>query len=392
MVELNTMHIDMDAFFASVEQEDNPKLKGKPVIIGGVYLSDRGVVSTASYEARKFGIHSAMAIIKAKQLCPQGIYLQGRHERYNEISQQIFAIFRSYTPIVEKLSIDEAFLDLTGCHKLFGNSREIGKLIKKEIKTKTGLVASVGIAPNKFLAKLASTLDKPNGFVVIRKDEIEEIIDPLPINKMWGVGEKTEKKLKDIGIKTIGMIKNLSLNDLTNLFGKFGHKLYYLSRGIDQRDVTVNNETKSISQEKTFSSNLTENKKIYSVLMKMVEQVIRRLRKKKLRGSTIFIKVRYDDFSTITRRKTLKRTVNRTEDVYSTAKKLLYNNKLLRKPIRLLGVGVSNLTENTSQQMSLFRKDDNVERLNATIEGIKDRFGENSLKRGIELIKPDNTE
>ena len=390
MAELNTMHVDMDAFFASVEQEDNPKLKGKPVIIGGVSLSNRGVVSTASYEARKYGVHSAMPIIKAKQLCPNGIYLPGRHRRYEEISQQIFAIFRSYTPVVEKLSIDEAFLDLTGCHRLFGSSRKIGELIKKEIKNKTGLVASIGIAPNKFIAKLASTLDKPNGFMIIDEEEVNEVIDPLPISKMWGVGDKTEKKLRDIGIKTIGMLKSLSLHELTNMFGKFGQNLYYLSRGIDQREIEAESETKSISQEETFSSNLSDDERIHAALMKMVEKVTRRLRKKNLRGSTIFIKIRYNDFSTYTRRKTLNQTVNQTDIVFTIAKKLIHDNNLTKKPVRLLGIGISNLTDEKSKQLSLFADDSNKNKLTNTIDKIRDKYGEGSVKRGIELLDQDD--
>ena len=390
MAELNTMHVDMDAFFASVEQEDNPELKRKPVIVGGVYLSNRGVVSTASYEARKYGVHSAMPIIKAKQLCPNGIYLPGRHRRYEEISQQIFAIFRSYTPVVEKLSIDEAFLDLTGCHRLFGSSREIGEMIKKEIKNKTGLVASIGIAPNKFIAKLASTLDKPNGFMIIDEEEVNEVIDPLPISKMWGVGDKTEKKLRDIGIKTIGMLKSLSLHELTNMFGKFGQNLYYLSRGIDQREIEAESETKSISQEETFSSNLSDDERIHAALMKLVEKVTRRLRKKNLRGSTIFIKIRYNDFSTYTRRKTLNQTVNQTDIVFTIAKKLIHDNNLTKKPVRLLGIGISNLTDEKSKQLSLFADDSNKNKLTNTIDKIRDKYGEGSVKRGIELLDQDD--
>ncbi|MFW6389538.1 MAG: DNA polymerase IV, partial [Halanaerobiales bacterium] len=242
---LDIMHIDMDAFFAAVEQLDNPELKGKPVIVGGTHLDNRGVVSTASYEARKYGVHSAMAIVEAKRLCPDGIFVSGRMKRYQEISANIFDIFKGFTPLVEKISIDEAFLDLTGCHKLFGDSYQIGSKIKNKIKEELGITASIGLAPNKFLAKLASDMDKPDGFFIIEEDQIDNILEPLSVRKIWGVGKKSAELLESRGIKTIRDLKQLSQNDLKALFGKSGTKLYKLCRGIDNRRVSTEEEVKS---------------------------------------------------------------------------------------------------------------------------------------------------
>ncbi len=380
---LEIIHIDMDAFFAAVEQLDNPELRGIPVIVGG--LGQRGVVSTASYEARKFGVHSAMSMVEARRLCPKGVFLQGRHKRYGEISREIFKIFMKYSPLVEKVSIDEAFLDISGCHLLFGDSVSIGRKIKEEIKDKIGLTASVGLAPNKFLAKLASDMDKPDGLFIIEENKISEILDPLPVNKIWGVGKKTTLVLKDKGITTIGQLKKLSCSELKAIFGKTGIQLYYLSRGIDDRSVSRAEEVKSISHEETFAQDLTEKEIIYNSLLEMAERVSRRMRKRGYKSNTIFIKLRYGDFTTLTRRITLPGAVNDTDAIYQTARKLLDRGKLLKKPIRLLGVGVSNLKENEGTQLSLFEDRISQEELIRTIDNIKDRFGDSSITRARNL-------
>ncbi|MFW5998597.1 MAG: DNA polymerase IV [Bacillota bacterium] len=387
MKELNIMHVDMDAFYASVEQKDKPELKNKPVIIGGNELGNRGVVATASYEARKYGIHSAMPVAKAKKLCPHGIFISGNMSRYQEESDRIFEILSGYTPLVEKISIDEAFLDLTGCHHLYGNSKKIGKMIKSEIKEKTDLNASIGLAPNKFLAKLASDLKKPDGFMVIYKERIAEIIDPLSVNKIWGVGKKTEEKLIKKGIKTIGKLKQVPRKELKAMFGSFGVKLYKLARGIDDRNVVPKNETKSISHETTFKESLTSRDKILAVLLILSEKVSRRLRKNNFTGCTIFIKIRYDDFKTYTRRNTLSYYFNDTENIYNIGKKLLEKEDL-KKPIRLLGIGVSKLVQNKNKQMDLFNED--KEKLYETIDIIKNKYGENSILRARDLIYKKN--
>ncbi len=386
MGDLDILHVDMDAFFAAVEQRDNPEIRGKPVIIGGTFLEKRGVVSTASYEAREYGVHSAMPIIQAKKLCPHGIYLQGRMSKYKEVSREIFKILFHYTPLVEKLSIDEAFLDLKGCHRLFGNSKEIGKKIKEEIKEKTGLTASVGIAPNKFLAKLASDMEKPDGFVIIREDEIEKTLDSMPVGNLWGVGRETEKILQKKGIKTVGMLKNVSLANLESLLGKMGKRLYYLARGQDDREVVPSVDIKSISHEETFSESLTDKKEIFAELLSLTQKVVHRLRNRNLLGNTVFIKVRYDNFQTVTRRKTLTSPVNNINDIYYSGRKLLAENDLLGKPIRLLGIGIGNLCNSSNKQLSLFVGTEK-EKLSNTVEKIKNKFGEESIKRARNLFK-----
>ncbi|MFP4017421.1 MAG: DNA polymerase IV [Halanaerobiales bacterium] len=382
---LEIMHIDMDAFFAAVEQLDNPELKGKPVIVGGIGLDNRGVVSAASYEARKYGVHSAMPMIQARRLCPDGIYLSGRHHRYSEMSRKIFDIFYEFTPLVEGISIDEAFLDLTGCHRLFGDSIEIGKKIKDQIQERLGLTASVGLAPNKFLAKLASGMDKPDGFFIIPEDRISEILEPLPVGKIWGVGKKTEEALKKKGLDTIAKIKKLSINELEAMFGKMGFQLYHLARGIDNRSVEVDNQIKSISHEETFQEDLTDKNQILSSLLRMSSKVSRRLRKKGLEGNTIYIKVRYGDFTTYTRRITVSIATNDTDKIYRTGLRLLEREELLNKPVRLLGIGVSNLYEENRKQLSLFNDNIKADKLTKTIDGLKDKFGDNSVFRARNL-------
>ncbi len=382
---LEIMHIDMDAFFAAVEQLDNPELKGKAVIIGGVGLNNRGVVSTASYEARKYGVHSAMPIVEARRLCPKGIYLPGRHQRYSEVSRKIFDIFHDYTPLVEGISIDEAFLDITGCHRLFGDSMTIGKKIKKDIQERLGLTASVGLAYNKFLAKLASGMDKPDGFFIINKDSVDEILEPLSVSKIWGVGKKTEEILKKRGINKIADLKKLSLNELEATFGKMGTQLYYLSRGIDNRNVEVGSEIKSISHEETFQEDINDRNQILSCLLRMSSKVSRRLRQHGFDGNTIFIKVRYGDFTTYTRRLTIFSSTNDTDEIYKTGIRLLERENLLRKPIRLLGIGVSNISKESPKQLSLFNDKIKEDKLSKTIDGLKDKFGNGSVMRARNL-------
>lgn len=380
---LNIMHVDMDAFYAAVEQMDNPELKGKPVIVGGI--SNRGVVSTASYEARKYGVHSAMPIAEAKRLCPHGIFLPGRHERYSEVSRQIFAILYQYTPIVEKVSIDEAFLDLTGCSRLFGNSIQIGRRIKADIYNKFGLTASIGLASNKFLAKLASDMEKPDGFFVIEEKDIDRILEPLDVGKIWGVGKRTAEILKSKGIDTIGRLKTLTIEELETLLGKNGVRLYYLSRGIDNRRVEVNNPVKSISHEETFAEDISDRNLILASLLRMSIKVSRRLRKAGLVGNTIEVKIRYGDFTTYTRSISISVGTNQTDIIYQKAIYLLEKNKLLNRPIRLLGIGVSNLSPEGPEQLSLFENNLKMEKLAKTIDLIRDKFGETSVIRARNL-------
>src|SRR6056297_565960 len=310
MDKLHIIHADMDAFFAEVERIDNPEIEGKAVIIGGVGLGDRGVVSTASYEARKYGVHSAMPIAAAKKLCPDGIYLPARHKRYSQMSAEIFDILTKYTPLVEKISIDEAFLDIKGCERLYGNSLQIAEKIEDDVYSQTGLKISIGLSVNKFLAKLASDFDKPDGLTVVPAEDIKNFLRDLHIERIWGVGSKFKKSLSEIGVNYVKDIWPYSLNELENLFGKSGVKLYYLSRGIDERKVEVRNEIKSVSHEETFFDNLSDYSEIMAYLFKLSEKVSFRLRENNFYGKTIFIKIRYDNFNTISRQISFKRSFN----------------------------------------------------------------------------------
>jgi len=383
MDRLHILHADMDAFFSAVEQRENPALKGKAVIIGGVNLSNRGVVSTASYEARKFGVHSAMPIAQAKKLCPDGIYLPARHSLYQEASGEIFSVLKKYTPLVEKLSIDEAFLDVKGCERLYGTAVEIARQIKKEVKSKTELTISVGVSVNKFLAKLASDYDKPDGLTVIKKDDVKNFMRKLDIDKIWGVGDVFAAKLAEEDVYKVSDIWPYSLEELKKKFGKAGVKLFFLSRGMDKREVKSQSQIKSISHEETFADNIKDQDKLFAYLFKMSEKVSFRLHSNSLKGTTVFIKVRYSDFSTYSRQNSLKVAVNSTEEIYQTAKKLLLKNKLLKKPLRLLGIGVSNLCQEGKEQLNLFADTD--DQLDQTIDDLKRKYGFDKISRARKL-------
>jgi DNA polymerase-4 len=351
---LNIIHVDMDAFFAAVEQHDNPELVGKPVIVGG--LGRRGVVATASYEAREFGVHSAMPMSRARKACLEGIFVEPRFKRYKEISDKIRSIFRSYTPLVEPMSFDEAFLDVTESLKQFGSAIKVAEEIKSRILQETGLICSVGIAPNKFLAKLASDLEKPDGFVVIKEDEAQKILDDLPVRKIWGVGKVMEHKLNELGINTIKELRNMSMAELKNRFGKWGISLYKLARGIDEQPVVPVREAKSISNEVTFSNDLHDPKDIKKVLFELSESVGKRLQTHGLKGRTIEIKIRFSDFTTITRSKSITNATDSIEVIREQAE-YLFDEKvdLNEMGVRLAGVGVANLTKEESGQLQLFR-------------------------------------
>ena len=375
------VHIDMDAFFASVEKLDNPDLKDKPVIVGG--LGKRGVVATASYEARRYGIKSAMPILKARKLCPDGIYLPPRFERYREISKKIQQILLSYTPKIEPISLDEAFLDLTETVDNFDLAVAKAAKIQIEIKEKLGLTCSVGVAPNKFLAKLASDMRKPNGFTVIRKEEIEDVLRDLPISRMWGVGRITEKKLNDMGVKTIGELKKIPKSRLKDAFGKQGENLYRLARGIDESPVESYHPVKSISQEMTFDEDIKDSEKIKLYIARLSEEVGEALRKKGLRARTVKIKVRFSDFTTITRQFSFDIPTSSTGMIRSLARKLFEEKVAGNKKVRLIGVGVSNLTGKKEGQLYLFPKaEEKLEKIDYLLDMIRERFGKNSIRRG----------
>ncbi|APZ95823.1 DNA polymerase IV [Fuerstiella marisgermanici] len=381
------LHVDMDAFYASVEERDDPSLRGKPVIVGGT-PEGRGVVAAANYAVRKFGVHSAMATAKALKLCPDAIVLRPRMEHYSAVSQKIRDIFHRYTPLVEPLSLDEAFLDATGSAKLFGSVEKIGREIKDAIRDELNLVASVGVAPNKFLAKLASDLDKPDGFTVVHPDRIQEVLAPLSVSRIWGVGKVTKRTFDRIGIKTIGQLRELSLERLQETFGQSGAHFWKLARGIDDRKVVADRETKSISHETTFPEDVTDLDVLKAWLLELTEQVARRLRKHKLHGKTVQLKVRYSNFDTFTRSKSLAHPTDATNSLWAVASELL-TKQLPDRPlvVRLLGMGVSNFHKPTAVQQSLFGdEDDDVEvprdsKLDTVADQIRSRFGSTSLRR-----------
>lgn len=372
------MHVDMDAFFASVEQLDNPDLRGKPVIVGG--QSCRGVVSTCSYEARRYGVHSAMSMAEARKLCPHGEYVPVRMRRYQEVSKKIMSIFHDFTPLVEQLSIDEAFLDVSGMEKLYHNTEEIGWLIKKRIAAETGLTASVGLAPNKFLAKMASDLQKPDGFTIIRHAEAAKFIADFPVTKIFGIGRMAEKALLQYGIATIGQLATAENNVLKKVFGKNADSVHRLAQGIDERPVVTESVPKSIGRETTFTQDLFTEEQCRRELLKLSGQTGFRMRSKGYSGHTLTLKVKFTDFRIATRSITSETDICCDEEIYTLAVKLLHEVEL-KKGIRLLGVTVSNLSEGDCGTLG-FEEDKKQLQRNEAVDALKKRFGENIIKRG----------
>ena len=432
------MHVDMDAFFASIEQLDHPEYKGHPVIVGG--LSSRGVVATCSYEARKFGVHSAMPISRAKKLCPDGIYVYPRMGRYKEVSQQIFSIMKEFTPHIEPLSIDEAFLEVSGMSTMYSGPKALGRAIKDRVFEKTGLIISAGLAPNKFLAKLASDLDKPDGLVVIPYGREKEILAPLPIKRIWGVGPRTEKILKNGGFHLMRHIQALSdESSLIPLVGNQARRIWELANGIDDRPVETDRKIQSIGAEETYEEDLTDGSAIELEFRYFANRLSKRLRKQNLLGHTVSIKVRYDDFTTVSRQKRLD-TPSDHEHVFFEAALLLWNKLMQDKtskkpngtkkdievlgattkvkstnlkstnlksinsnysssnyggsseiafmnppdPIRLLGLTVSGLDEEVPMQDSLFEspKSETENKLAGVLDSLESKFGETAVMSG----------
>ena len=374
------LHVDMDAFYACVEQRDNPSLLGKPVVVGG-NPNSRGVVSTASYEARRYGIHSAMPSAEAFRLCPAAIFLPVNMRKYQRVSGEIRKIFLSYTPLVEPLSLDEAFLDVTGSTSLFGPAEEIALQIKQRIKQELNLTASVGLAGNKFLAKLASDLQKPDGLVIVPDDNIQGFLDPLPIGKLWGVGKKTADELNRLNIKTVKYLRRFENTYLTRLFGVWGNQLYNLARGVDIRPVESTREAKSIGRETTFAQDISEREHLEKILLKLSLEVCRRLRKAELEGKTVTLKVRYNDFRTVSRANSLAQATDLDDVIYKTALSLL-SQISLNPPLRLIGVTVSSLAPKSGHQLSLFSESNkDKEALTKAIDMLNNKYGENTLTR-----------
>lgn len=373
------MHVDMDAFFASVEVLDNPKLRGLPVIVGG--QSARGVVSTCSYEARKFGVHSAMSIMQAHKLCPQGVYVQVRMQRYKEVSEQIMQIFHELSPVVEQLSIDEAFLDVSGMELLYGNPQKVGELAKKRIKEEIGITASVGLAPNKFLAKLASDLYKPDGFTVITHENARSFIAPLPVSKIFGIGRAAQNALLQLGIERIGQLAQAEVRILRPIFGKNAERVQNLARGLDDRPVVNESEAKSVGREITFEHDLHGKEECRGQLLMLSELVGYRLRRKGYYGRTLTLKIKYADFKTITRSITSESDISGDEEIYHLALELLEQVTLV-KGVRLLGITISSLSSGTSMALA-FEEDERAKKRSDLTDMLKARFGEKIIHRGI---------
>ncbi len=383
------MHVDMDAFYASVEQLEREEYRGKPVIVGG--LSERGVVATASYEARRYGVHSAMPMKRAKRLCPDGIYLRPRIAHYREISRTIRAIMERYSPYIEPLSLDEAFLDISGMGSHYTHIEELGRAIKREIKMETGLTASAGIAPNKFLAKLASDLKKPDGLVYIPYGKEREILAPLPLRRLWGVGRVTEERLLAAGFRTIGDIALADLRVLEPLCGRqLAIQLKQLAVGQDDRPIEWKRDVQSIGNEETFPQDLTDPEEIDRKWRLFAHLVAARLRQKRKMGRTISIKVRFNTFRTLTRSLTLEDATDREEDLYKVAVGLY--NSIAGSPVRLIGLTAGSL-QTVRHQMDLFDETrEKREKISDLLDTLQHRFGEKQVMQGIvwELEKREN--
>ncbi len=372
------IHIDMDAFFAQIEQRDTPEYKNKPLIVGGPL--NRGVISSASYEAREYGLHSGMPIIRARRLCPRGIFVPVNMEKYLKESMRIREIFFQFTPLVETIGCDEAFLDITGCEKLFGNELEIAKKIKGRIYEKTNLTSSAGIGPNKFLAKLASSIGKPNGLIVLENTkEVIKKVKLLPVSYVWGVGRVTCEQLKSMGISTIGDLADAPLEIMENKFGELGRMVHKMANGIDNRRVTPNQEPKSIGREVTYRRDIDDFGILGSTLLLLSQKISRNLRLKKYKGRVITLKIRFSDFKTITRRATLKNYTSNIFDIHKFSVSLLKNFDLKRKKIRLIGVSVSGLKPFSVLENLLPEEKLGYENLAKAIDRISDKFGENKL-------------
>jgi DNA polymerase-4 len=366
------LHVDMDAFFASVEQLDNPALRGRPVLVG--HDGPRGVVAAASYEARAFGCHSAQPMVQAKRCCPQAVIVPGRGARYREISQRVFAIFEDATPLVEPLSIDEAFLDVTGSAQLLGEPPAIARRVKERIRDEI------------CLAKLASDWEKPDGLTIITRQDIPTRVAALPIKKMWGVGPTMEAKLAGISIATFGDLQRLSLDDARRLLGRPGEHFWKLARGIDDRSVTPDHQARSVGNEQTFGVDIAFPEQVRQVLLGETEHVALRLRRHDLRGRAVTVKIRYGDFETITRSTTLPRPTDSTDELWRAAAGLF--DRWVEadfRPVRLIGVSVSQLQAPAGRQMDLFTddQDQRQRQLDRATDEIQSRFGRGSIHRGI---------
>ena len=380
MTERVIAHLDMDAFFASVEQVDHPELRGKPVIVGGT--SDRGVVSAASYEARKFGVRSAMPAVTARRLCPEGVFVKGRMSRYVHISRQVMLILKQYAPVVEKASIDEAYMDFSGTQRLLGPTSEVCATIKAEIADRFSLTSSIGIAPNKFLAKIASDWKKPDGLFVITENEAARFLEVLPVSKIPGVGSRTMELLKKYRVKTAGDICRFSSEFWEERLGQRGLDLFARAHGRHDAPVTASRTPKSCGSENTFARDITHVSDLQAWILHQSEEVGFHLRRIGVKGKTVTLKVKFNDFTTITRRTTMARPTQTTKTIYETATHLLSQIRI-SKGVRLTGVSVSHFSTGP-EQLTFFHDADQARQkeLDKAMDRIKLRFGSRSIQRG----------
>ncbi len=380
-------HVDMDAFYASVEQADHPEYRGLPVIIGAA-PGGRGVVSACSYEARKFGIHSAMPISEAYRRCPRGVYLPVRMQRYQEVSARIMERFEEFSPDIQQISVDEAFLDMTGTERLFGPPEKTARRIKQRIKEETGLAISIGIAPNKFLAKLASDFDKPDGLFRVRPGEAEQFLDRLELKELWGIGSKTLERLREYGIVSVPQLRSISLEALRGLFGRAaGEFMYRAVRGIDPGILTKETKSRSVSGEHTFPEDTRDREAVHNVLLELSHEVMFRLMKQELTGHTVVLKLRYEDFTTSSMQHSLRHPVHSAEELYELALQLLQEKWERHKAVRLIGVGIAGVEARQNiHQGELFEDgQDRKKRVEETVLSIKSKGGKiqkASLLRG----------
>ena len=376
------MHIDLDCFFVAVEQVMNPELKGKPVVVGG-NPDRRGVVATASYEARKFGLHSGMPLLTAARLCPEAIFIEGNFARYREYSKKFMAILNDFSPFVEPMGIDEAYLDVTGFESLHGTIRQMAGEIKRRIRVELGLSTSIGIANCKVVAKVASEFSKPDGLVEVRPGSERDFLNPMAVEKLPGVGTSTVKVLKGLGVNTIGDLSRMPLCDLKSRLGVAGESLSRFANGIDDREVLLPGEAKSISRETTFANDSQDRSFLESVLWSQSEKVGADLRKIGKQTGCVVLKLRFSDFSTITRSKSLQKSIDTDKTIFEVGIKLLDRAvKNDKQAVRLIGIGVSKLVE-ASQQRELFANSDiKLESLYTVIDKIRDRYGFKALQTG----------
>ena len=389
LVQATILHVDMDAFYASVAELDNPQYKGKALVVGaGV----RGVVLSANYEARKFGIRAAMPVGRAKRMAPHAIFIAPEHHRYAEISERVMTIFNSFTPLVEPISLDEAFLDVTGSQKLFGDGREIAAKIRAQVEQEEGITCSVGIAQSKFIAKLASQHCKPNGMLEIKSDRILEFLHPLPVRALWGVGPKTAESLDRLGLHTVADIANTPRSTLVRALGDAtGESLYELAWGRDYRNVIPDEPEKSIGNEETFARDIDSPEEILAEFLRMAEKATARLRERGLFAKTVTMKIKFADFTTLSRAKTLPIGIDGTHETYEIVKKLYLalNNEGAR--IRLVGVSLSNLLDEAPVQLELGARERGWRDADTAIDKAKARFGRGSVRPG-RLITGDSEE